>query len=319
MHKPVSTHPSHHIYDVFLVEDTLYIICPSHSNLHIGLKLKTETVSPKIFRCKQGMFTLYSFTVEFSEKYEIIINQKSYIISPSIFCNQENKIIFSTMVKNEDDYITHWIDYHEKLGVDHFIIYDNAGIEDNISWCSDSKTSNLTQVLVDYINRDLVTLIHWPYRKRTDGKVSGQVCAMHHALLNFKKALHIGYFDIDEYLNPRKHTNIKDLLTDIKKQGGHNFKFKNRLFHNPNNLDTTDKNYFNIFTCDEIDKEKRGKMIIDPSCTRSLGLHDIMSGAHTVPVSERVAYFNHYYFLNKSYRGKNNCEFIDKSILNHII
>jgi hypothetical protein len=319
MHKPVSTHPSHHIYDVFLVEDTLYVICPLHSTISISLKYKDKSVKPQVFKCKQRMFTLYSFIVEHSKKYEIIVNANSYSVAPSIFCHQENKIIFSTMVKNEDDYIVAWIDYHANLGVDHFIIYDNAGIEDNASWCSDSKTSNLTEVLADHINRGLVTLISWPYPKRSQGIVSGQACAMHHALLNFKKAAYIGYFDIDEYLNPRKHTNIKDLLTDIKKMGGCNFKFKNRLFHNPDNLDTTNKNFFNIFTCDLIDKEKRGKMIINPSCTHSVGLHTVLSGSDCWEVDERVAYFNHYYFLNKSYRGKNNCNFIDKSILNHII
>ena len=31
----------------------------------------------------------------------------------------------STMVKNEDDYIIQWIEYHLSLGIDHFVIYDN--------------------------------------------------------------------------------------------------------------------------------------------------------------------------------------------------
>ena len=37
-----------------------------------------------------------------------------------------NEIVFSTIVKNEDQYIRQWIDYHYHLGVSRFIIYDNS-------------------------------------------------------------------------------------------------------------------------------------------------------------------------------------------------
>ena len=40
------------------------------------------------------------------------------------------------MVKNEDNYIKQWINYHHSIGINKFIIYDNAGIDDKKSYCS---------------------------------------------------------------------------------------------------------------------------------------------------------------------------------------
>ena len=87
----------------------------------------------------------------------------------------KNEIIMSTMVLNEDNYIIQWIKFYLNLGVTRFIIYDNAGINDNASYHSIEDRSDLPNLLKDYIKNNIVILIKWPfYKRRPNSGASGQ-------------------------------------------------------------------------------------------------------------------------------------------------
>ena len=109
------------------------------------------------------------------------------------------------MVYNEDNYIRQWIKYHSNIGVKRFIIYDNSKINDNKSYKSVEKSSNLKKVLKDLIKKRKVVLIEWSYPKRSrKSGISGQTTQQNHSIYAFRSSKYIGLFDIDEYVNMQK-------------------------------------------------------------------------------------------------------------------
>lgn len=83
----------------------------------------------------------YYFYGNYQEKIKLKINNEDeYEVNVMRYPLLLNKAtVMSTMVQNEDNYIRQWIEYHSKLGVFNFIIYDNAKVDDKISHCSKEK------------------------------------------------------------------------------------------------------------------------------------------------------------------------------------
>lgn len=96
--------------------------------------------------------------------------------------NFKDEIIFSTLLKDEDDFILTWINYHLKLGVSRFIIYDN------------SNNFTLSKILNEYINKKIVLLIKWiyPYYRNINGiNVTCQPEHQNHSIYAFKNSKYI--------------------------------------------------------------------------------------------------------------------------------
>ena len=108
---------------------------------------------------------IYSIKSEYQKEINLIINREIIKTQVNKYPEFKDEIIYSTMVKNEDNYIRQWIEYHLNLGVQRFIIYDNSETTDN-SYHSVEKKSNLPLVLEDYIKKNVVYLIKWQYAKR---------------------------------------------------------------------------------------------------------------------------------------------------------
>lgn len=68
--------------------------------------------------------------------------------------SQPKKYCFSicSLIKNEENYLKEWIEYHKLVGVDHFYLYNNG---------SRDRTK---EVLAPYIKEGVATLINWPNR-----------------------------------------------------------------------------------------------------------------------------------------------------------
>ena len=107
------------------------------------------------------------------------------------------------IVKDETPYLHEWIDYHIKIGVQHFYIYDNG-----------SKIP-VQETINQYIQSGLATVINFP------GK-SQQMPAYQHCLNHFrKKSRWIGFIDMDEFIVPKSSKgNLKAFLEKYKKFGG---------------------------------------------------------------------------------------------------
>jgi hypothetical protein len=334
----------YYIYDILHNDNNqLIIILPSEME---PIKIKYKNASFILKNCPDNHTYIYVLkNTPYKEYIELNINGNIVKTKVNKYPEFKNKIIISTIVYNEDNYIRQWIKFYLNIGIDKFIIYDNSDSNDNKSYKSVETTSNLTNVLSDYIKEEKVILIKWsyPYRLSISG-ISGQTTQQNHSIYAFQTCKYIGLFDVDEYINMQKHINIKRFLAkqirkqsiNVNKIGG--FKILCKLFYNINNLPETDYNFFKIQHCSKIFKHGREKHFVIPKNVNTYSVHNITSGKSSYTLNSSLIYFNHYYFLNKPTRGRNinnnithlknlegeitqlnkNGLYLDKTILKHI-
>ena len=195
-----------------------------------------------------------------------------------------------------------------------------------MSYKSNEKKSDLKKVLNKFIEDGIVTLIKWDYPKRLKSSgISGQTTQQNHSIWTFRNSKYIGLFDIDEYINMKKERNIHNFFNkfvknnniNIKNIGG--FDLCNKFFYNPYNLSTKNFDFLKIYNCDKTSVSGcRGKVFVIPKNTNMFGIHNIFNGKEQYYIPNNEIYFNHYYFLNKSNRGKKKTNIIDNSIQKHI-
>jgi RNA-binding protein YhbY len=147
--------------------------------------------------CHTRIYYLKEGPEEYIENIDLIINNELIKVKVNKYPEFKNEIIMSTIVKNEDTCIIQWIEFHSRIGVTRFIIYDN------------SDEYNLGNLLSYYILSKKVVLIKWnyPYLTPRSG-ISGQTTQQNHSLYAFQKCKFIGLFDVDEYVNIQKKINI---------------------------------------------------------------------------------------------------------------
>jgi len=106
------------------------------------------------------------------------------------------------MVKDEENYINEWLEYHKRLGFQHFYIYDN----------------NSTIPVKSYLNNDdSITIIEW-----TDKNIDRHKRAFMNCFKKFKnESKWIACIDIDEFIVLKtKQKNINDFLINYEDYGG---------------------------------------------------------------------------------------------------
>ena len=133
------------------------------------------------------------------------------------------------IVKDENDYLAEWINYHLKTGVQHFYIYDNGSI---VSIASTIKQLNLLPY---------VTVISMPGKAR-------QVKAYWHCIQNFgKNAKWIGFIDTDEFIVAKTtRGNIVNFLKDYAQYGGLGINWL--IFGSNGNVEKTGRPQLESFT-----------------------------------------------------------------------
>jgi hypothetical protein len=226
----------------------------------------------------------------------------------------EDKILFSTIVRKEEPVIKQWIHFHKCLGVDNFIIYDNADVDDY----------TLRDFLKDEIDTGLVLYIKWPYQYAhpTFGNY-GQTSQQNHSIYTFRKARYIGLFDVDEFLNPQVDTPLQTLLDDVvasnPKCGA--VSVYSKIFRNPKKEDESGFEFLKIAHASNLITNEREKVFAIPKYDIIVGVHNVSYGSRASRLDTQLLYFNHYFFLNK--KGKRgydtNVKDADTSILRHAV
>ena len=302
------------IYDIYHNDNNnLVIISPSENK---PLTIKYENNILDIHICPHNHTYIYvsKIPIEYKPKIELNINGNIIDTKVNKYPEFKDEIIMSTIVKNEDNYIRQWINFHHKLGVNRFIIYDN----------SDKNT--LSGIISDYINDRIVILIKWKYSYRLPiSGFSGQSTQQNHSIWAFKNSKYIGLFDIDEYINIQIDTNIHDFFNNLIKKENINiqdigsFRLLNKFFYNPNNLPIDGYKFLKIYNCDNITLSGHEKNFVIPKNVTTFSVHIVTKGKEMYDVSSNKIYFNHYYYLNKSDRGRNITDIIDDTINKHTI
>lgn len=105
------------------------------------------------------------------------------------------------IVKDENTYLEEWIQYHQKIGVEHFYIYDN-----------DSRIP--VKETLAHLPATLVTVISF-------GGPAAQLPAYQACLdAHGKEAQWIGFIDTDEFVVPKTTTQLPQLLKQYEAFGG---------------------------------------------------------------------------------------------------
>lgn len=98
------------------------------------------------------------------------------------------KVSLVCIAKNEDHYIEEWINYHKKIGFDDIFIYQN-------DWSCSYESEGVHKI-------------------EFDGQ-GLQREAYNNFLINYKGRYDwVAFFDVDEFIVLKKHTNIKQFLND---------------------------------------------------------------------------------------------------------
>ena len=91
-------------------------------------------------------------------------------------------------------YLKEWIDYHKRVGVDHFYLYNN------------NSSDNYTEVLRPYVESGIVDLIDWPHNQ-------AQMEAYQDCFTKFRgDTSWLGFIDIDEFVVPVEDESVRDFF-----------------------------------------------------------------------------------------------------------
>lgn len=109
--------------------------------------------------------------------------------------------------RDDAKYLPEWIEFHQKQGVEHFYLYNNLS--------SDEPRTYLDH----YIQKDLVTLIDWPYESLGGQDwIEIQCEAYMHCANNYKKKTRwLAFLDTDEFLFCVDGTTLPKFLKPFRK------------------------------------------------------------------------------------------------------
>ena len=233
----------------------------------------------------------------------------------------DNKIVITTLFKDDYYLLKMWIDYYTLLGVDYFILYYNKVIDDRLREMV-SEYKNILMVEWDMIHK-LPEILYKDNRvKIVDNRLEknhhqAQPMSMCHCL-NFlgSKSKWIGFFDLDEYIILKDMFNLKKLLDEYNYSETAAIKFQCRWAKlDKCVIENEDpKNSFNILkkynTFMKIETEGtffRTKVIVNPNLTTVCNVHRLKKykkGTREIILNIDNFYFLHYFNINCGWGGR---------------
>ncbi len=106
----------------------------------------------------------------------------------------EHYLAVCAIAKNEGPYFSEWIEWHRRLGVEKFYIYDNE------------STDGTKEILKPFIRSGIVEYRYWPGRRQQLPAYDD--CLERHRL----SARWIAFIDLDEFIVPVKDGSIPEFL-----------------------------------------------------------------------------------------------------------
>lgn len=175
----------------------------------------------------------------------------------------EHYLSIGAICKNEEKYIREWVEYHRKLGVEHFYLYEND---------SDDWTLQTIQEMAAADGDITVAKI--------GGKVK-QGAAYNDCVARRKtESRWIAFIDIDEFIVPHQTDNLQEFLKQYERYAA--FCIHWRLFGSNGHKEYSEKPVVERFTYRQQDVNDHVKSIVNPLKT---GLyHTPHRFYHTGPV-----------------------------------
>lgn len=230
--------------------------------------------------------------------------------------SQEYELVICALFRDESFFLKEWIEYHQLIGVDHFYLYNNL------------SQDNSLDILKPYIDNGLVDVFDWNYEPHSQQEYLEklQIPIYEHALQMTKKTSKwAAFIDLDEFIVPKQHDNLKELLKMYEDYGGIAINWQ--LFGTSNLENIPDEGLIieNLVmkAPKEIGLNQFVKLIVKPEKVKSIGSNphtfEFISGSFAVnsayaslPANQRgqnvitdLIQINHYWFGTKQWFLKN--------------
>lgn len=213
-------------FNIFLKDGELYLICPINKETDLiskeivimfnnkNLRLNREIIKDKY---EPTQILIYEFPINNCDSFDILVKYKQFsknFILKNIISKKKYKLTLTTLFKTDFNLINIFYDYYKKQGVEHFYLYYNGQITDNLK---------------KLCNKIDITLIEWNYQYwNTNAKYSrhyAQLGQMHDAIYRFGKNIcdYMIFCDLDEYM----HVEKKKLINLVEDKNVDTFGFKN--------------------------------------------------------------------------------------------
>lgn len=203
-------------FNIFIKNNKLYIITPLNKNHDINRSTINISYNATKLICleqltkdsgepTQILIYDFNFNSEFMYEIQVSFNEqiKTFMLKHKKTCKQK-KLALTTLFKNDYKLNTIFYDYYKKQGVEHFYMYYNGTITDEIK---------------AYYEKEDITLVEWDYTYWNSNskytKHYAQLGQIHDAIYNFGKDSYeyMVFCDLDEYLHIESKTLI-DLVSD---------------------------------------------------------------------------------------------------------
>ena len=213
--------PRYLFFDIFSHSKKVFLICPGYTNDFVDfnnivitfnntvlstkldkfkfyLNVEYESIAVLIFKLPSGFFENIECYINLTVKYKSY--EKNFNIPHITYKKKPYFITQTTLCKYDYKLIVPWYNYYTSQGTEHFFIYYNGKINEDI------KT---------FMNKKNITLIEWDYYYFSHGKINNidvfhhhaQMGQMNHNLWKYSKILshHLIVNDLDEYMHiPRR-------------------------------------------------------------------------------------------------------------------
>src|ERR1700722_6087614 len=119
------------------------------------------------------------------------------------------------IVKNEYDYLLEWIAYHQVVGVNHFLIYNNSEKDDD----------GTTKLLKKLKRLPCIEVVPWPDKRKwsiqNDAYTRPQIPAYLDGLKRLRPTSDwVAFIDVDDFIVPMKEPDIPSTLKLYQQFGG---------------------------------------------------------------------------------------------------
>jgi hypothetical protein len=127
------------------------------------------------------------------------------VLNPISSYSYQYKLSICAIFQDEAPYLKEWIDYHRKVGVEYFWLYNN------------NSADNYKEILAPYIEEGIVVLTEWPSEIKSHEFnhfcYTVQLGAYNHCLDKARGVTKwLALIDTDEFIVPMHTKNIADLL-----------------------------------------------------------------------------------------------------------
>jgi hypothetical protein len=132
---------------------------------------------------------------------------KKLYIRPARDPGGRSAIAIPFVVKGETDILGEWLEHNLDLGIDYFIVYDDASPPETL------------EIIREKLSTDQYSIIPWTMKVALEAScqsIHPQVLAFAHAILNFRDRFrHLAFIDPDEFIVPKNHLTLDEGLESL--------------------------------------------------------------------------------------------------------